>query len=313
MSRLSQWFRGVGRGASPVGVPAPAAVRPKDFTLETPEGVKALQSFLTAAGYLDPPSDGVWGGTSDRAMLDALKAAGYPAAPEVDAGQPLSDSVKSALARVKQLPLTRGEDPFLQRVVEAMVAKGYFIARHPTYRNIVTVEGHNFDGTRNDDARNKFNDVKFVFHLNDLGQPVLDGKFEATSTPGFRWTDQPMNPGGAFNIAPGWQKAWRLGEYHGRALRQVLPLGGYRDRDRARIRDTRYPVRGLFGVHHHQGYNLPRDDMRNASAGCQVIRETRQHEKFIDLVLEDARYKANHGYSFAATVLCQGDLDPEAL
>jgi len=302
-----------GGGAKPVPPPSPKVAAPSiikargDYSLVDEAHAKVVQARLIDLGYLEPPVDGKWGGSSAWA-LGALGSDNHERdlATTYDAGSTLPASVQGMIADAKQLPLHINDSEFLSQVVRGMVATGANISRHQTCRNIVAAEGYDLSGVRNDDRRNSFNDVKMVFHLDGFGRPVLDGAFVATTTPGHRWSRQPMHPDGAFNIKPGWQKAWRLGEYHGRALRQVGMLEGYRDRERASVRDLRYPVRGDgFGVHHHQGYNLPRDDMKNASAGCQVIRSTTDHEKFIGLALQDARYKANHGYVFSATVLEQ--------
>lgn len=294
MSKLTEWLHGT-KASAPV---QSAGI----YSLADTAGIIRTQSLLTALGYLDPPADGKWGGTSDWALYALTQ---YHA---TDPQRPLPVDVVAKLRTAKKLPIIPGND-FLGRVVKAMLAKGQFVNAHPACRTIVTAEGHDINGQRNNDARNVFNDAKLVFHINDQGAPVLDGAFEGTTTPGFYWSRNPMHKDGAFNIAPGQQKAWTPGEYHGRALRQVGILKGYRDRDRQSIRDLRYPVSGDdFGVHHHQGYNLPKENMRNASAGCQVIRATAEHERFMDLVLADARHKANSGYVYMASVLEQKDV-----
>jgi hypothetical protein len=301
----------LGRGSSGTK-PDPVA---RTFTLETEAGVKAVQELLTTAGYLDPPADGRWGGTSQRALADALNTVDHGLDAPVAAGMPLPEGIQRALRRVTPLPLNVGActDQFLRRVVTGMLGRApSFIARGPGYINIVTAEGHDLDGKRNDDRRDQFNDVKMVFTCDAAGVPTLLGSFEATSTPGWTWTRNPMNREGAFNIDPGWQKCWNPGEYHGRALLQVRDVVGTRDYDRKGVRDPRHPARGMFGIYHHQGYNLPRDAMRNASAGCQVIRQTKDQERFMVLVLKEPRYQANHSYVFAATVLLQSDVPERA-
>lgn len=275
-----------------------------NYDLGSVESIKQVQARLTELRLLDPPADGKWGGTSTWALGELVGRTYH-------AGDALPSTTIQTLRNSKPLLIIPGSD-FLGRVVKVMLAKGIFICAHHGAKNIVTAEGHDVDGKRNDDKRNEFNDAKLVFHIGSGGQPVLDDVFEATSTPGTYWSKYPMREEGAFNIAPGYQKAWSPGEYHGRALRQVGVLKGYRDHDRKGIRDLRYPVEGDdFGVHHHQGYDLPKRDMKRGSAGCQVIRLTARQERFMGLVLDDVRFKANHSYVFAATVLEQKDI-PEA-
>jgi hypothetical protein len=306
----------LGRGSSgtkPAGN-TPVRANARTFTLEEEAGAKALQDFLSGLGYLDPPADGKWGGTSMRALDDCLHYVGEPGwdMTTIQAGSPLPADVVRALNRATPLPVRKGSaDPFLDRVVAGMLATNAFIARCPGYLNIVTAEGHDLDGKRNTDRRDEFNDAKMVFTLSQTGVPTLLGRWEATSTAGWYWTRNPMVAAGAFNIAEGWQKAWSPGDYHGGALLQARDLRGYRDQDRKGIRDLRHPVSGQFGVHHHQGYNLPRGEMRNASAGCQVIRKTADQQEFMAIVKKEPRYLANRSYIFAATVLKQSDVPPE--
>lgn len=306
MSKLSQWLRSFGR---PPESSAPTRSWPQ-FSLETEADAKVLQQHLTDLGYLDPGADGKWGGVSERMLHTLCKDNGFIdyQLEGIRAGDPLPPSVVDVLQNAKPLPLKPAAEPFLERVIKAMLAKGFWIARHPSCYNIVTVEGHDADGTPNRDERNVYNDVKLVFVVTEDGTPVVDGRFVCTTTPSIYWTVNPMNPAGAFNIAPGQQKCWALGNYKGvQALRQVEPIKGYRDRDRRGIRDLRYPVEGLFGVHHHHGASN-KEDMGRSSAGCQVICGTSKHEDFIEIALDDARFEANNGYRFMATVLEQKDV-----
>ena len=61
---------------------------------------------------------------------------------------------------------------------------------------------------------------------------------------------------------------------------------------------------GDIGVHHHGGYNLPRMNISNAAAGCQVIEMEDAQQEFVDLTLKCPRYLADRkGFRLTATVL----------
>src|SRR5262249_39563736 len=74
-------------------------------------------------------------------------------------------------------------------------------------------------------------------------------------------------------------KAWVIGMHHTHAAWvQAGEIEGYRDAENRMARDFRHPVRGSgFGVNQHWGYDLPRDELRNSSAGCLVGRSTDGH------------------------------------
>ena len=63
-------------------------------------------------------------------------------------------------------------------------------------------------GSINDNRNNVFNDLRLVFRVKKNGEPVIVGKWEATTEPSRKWTLTPMNPGGAFHIKFGQYKAW---------------------------------------------------------------------------------------------------------
>ena len=128
--------------------------------------------------------------------------------------------------------------------------------------NIIYIEGCDIDARLNDDTFNQFNDVRSIFN----SQKCLDC-WQATTEPGAWYTDNPMNPNGAFRIAFGYHKdAWEIG-LHGNsepheALVQVEEVLGYRDYNRDGMRTGDFLDKGLFGINQHWGYDLPPDDIR---------------------------------------------------
>lgn len=278
-------------------------VSASSLTLDTREGVMAIQQQLINAGYLDPPADGAYGPVTKWALNRLLERAG------ISGTSAITTEVADALRNAQPLPLASGDD-LAGKIVKAMQRNNYWIARDPACVNIVYVEGMNPDGTINDNRNNVFNDLRIVFNIESSGRPAIKGMWEATTEPSRKWTLEPMNPGGAFHIKFGQYKAWIKGWYHTHdALIQTGEIEGYRDPNKTFRRDLNYPVRGAdFGVHQHWGYDLPHDDMGNSSAGCLVGRSTAGHKEFMSIVLQDPRYVANPTYRFITAVLPAGDL-----
>jgi hypothetical protein len=258
---------------------APPDAVQKPTPQRSPEAAPApspreLQARLIAQGLLDPPADGIIGPLSRWAMTEPPPA-----------------------------PLAPGHD-LPGRIVRAMLARGHFVARHRDLLNIVYVEGMDPDGTPNDNAPNRFNDLRCLVRIVD-GAPQLAGCWEATTEPSRRWTLGPMNPKGAARIAFGQYKAWALGRHRDHeALVQVADVTVCRDANEDYKRDGDIRDTGLFGINQHWGYDLPRNDLGNSSAGCLVGRSTAGHREFMRLVKTDRRFLlSDGGYCFIATIL----------
>jgi hypothetical protein len=266
------------RTTPPAAKPTPAPSPPP-----APASPRELQARLIAQGLLDPPADGIIGPLSRWAMREPPPA---PLAP----GQDLRNDLAG-------------------RIVRAMLARGQFVARHRDLLNIVYVEGMDPDGTPNDNAPNRFNDLRCLVRIVD-GVPQLAGAWEATTEPSRRWTLEPMNPQGAARIAFGQYKAWALGRHHPgesgdhEALVQVADVTVCRDANKDYRRDGDIRDTGLFGINQHWGYDLPRNDLGNSSAGCLVGRTTAGHREFMRLVKTDRRFLlSGGGYRFITTIL----------
>lgn len=269
-----------------------------------------VQGVLIKLGLLDPPADGKFGPVSTWALAAFCRAAGLS----------LANGLTQAVARAlcdpgagQFFPLNPRDD-FAGRIVKAMLRRGHWIARHPTCRNIVYIEGCNPGGTRNDNLPNAFNDLRVVFAVDAAGKPGILGQWKGTTEPGTYYTLHPLDPRGAARIAFGQYKAWAVGEHRGgsnvghEALVQVADIKIYRDLNQDFKRNDQ-TYAGQFGVNQHWGYNLPDDDMKNASAGCLVGQRVDEHKVFMSLVKEDPRYAASHAYRFITTVMPYGALD----
>jgi hypothetical protein len=262
-----------------------------------PTTPREIQERLTALGVLEPPADGVLGPVSRWALGAVCGVAG------VSFDGTVRSDVAAALAKATPLALRPGDD-LAGRIVRAMFVRGDFIARHPDCLNIVYVEGMDVDGTPNANAPNAFNDLRCLIRIVD-GVPVMAGAWEGTTEPSRRWTREPMNAKGAARIAFGQHKAWGIGLHHDHeALVQVADVTVFRDANKDYRRDGDAPDKGLFGINQHCGYDLPRNDLGNSSAGCLVGRTWAGHRAFMRLVKTDARHLAGNGsYRFLTTVL----------
>ena len=170
-----------------------------------------------------------------------------------------------------------------ERIIRAMERKRYCIDREPRHVKIVYVEGISPDGAPNDDRPNEFNDARFVIRFVQ-GVPVIAGSWEATTEPGKYWTENRMNAKGTARIAFGQYESWQLGMHRGEH-EALVQTGGtvtvHRDSDENYIRLGDATDTGWFGINQHWGYDLPRDDVGSASAGCLVGRTRQGHREFM--------------------------------
>lgn len=265
-----------------------------------------VQDRLGAFGLLDPPSDGRFGPVSQWAFGEFLKRAGLAAKTALDAevANALLDSNTATLFPLKRTRTLAG------RLVAALLAKNFWVCRHPEAVNIVYVEGLEIDGKRNPNAPNEFNDSRFVVRISRAGNPMLAGAWEATTEPGKLFTVGPeTNPDGAARIAFGQYKSWSVGIHRKgsktahEALVQTAPIDIFRDlnRDFSRLGDRKFT--GVFGINQHAGLDVPKTDIRKASAGCLVGRTSTGHREFMKLCRSDPRFASNNGYRFVTAVL----------
>jgi len=196
---------------------------------------------------------------------------------------------------------------FINRIVDRMKIENFQIFDKPKERNIVYLEGCNPEGTPNKDEPNHFNDLRMVFEFNDYGDAEILGGWQATTEPGYYYTDNPMNRKGAARIAFGQYKAWQVG-IHGysephESLIQVDNVRVHRDYNRDMIRTGDLIEPGLFGINQHHGFDHPVNDIYTASAGCLVGRTRHEHKTFMTIIKQDPRYKANPDFVFSTTIL----------
>jgi len=261
-----------------------------------------VQNCLIKYGILDPPADGKFGPVSNWALSE------FCSQKEIDIKNGLSSQLAKHLLGVNALPIYPGND-LAGRIAVCMNQYNHWINRHPDCYNIVYVEGMNPDGTPNDNRPNRFNDCRCVLSIDTTGKPVLIGIWKGTTEPSKYWTENPMNTKGAARIAFGQYKAWSMGWYHNHeALLQVENITVFRDLNKDYVRTGDQPDTGLFGIHHHWGYDYPDNDLGKSSAGCLVGQKTTEHRKFISILKGDPRYEVSRYYRFMATVVPYRDL-----
>lgn len=191
------------------------------------------------------------------------------------------------------------------RIVRAMKVRGYKLDTAPGEVNIVYVEGMEPDGTKNDNAPDKWNDLRCVIGF-DGDTPVMRGIWKATTEPGKYYGEQHIiNPKGAAHIEFGQYPAWRVGFHRNDMNRPALVQTG----GPVKVRRTRDMTRqgpldtGYFGINQHDGQNGDPESIGSHSAGCLVVRSVAQHAEFMKLVKSDPRYVVARGFVFSTTIM----------
>lgn len=192
---------------------------------------------------------------------------------------------------------------FLSRIIDAQVKLGMKVFTNPGELNIVYVEGCDACGTPNADKMNKWNDLRIVYCHYEHERPKALGAWIATTEPGWKYTAQPFSSAGAFRIAFGQYKAWKVGWHkdHEALVQTGGEVTGYRDRNKDGFRTGDSLSTGYFGINQHWGYDMANVD--GASAGCLVGQSKKGHREFMRIIKTDVRYKQNKDYIFWTAVL----------
>lgn len=260
-----------------------------------------IQQHLIRIGLLDPPADGLWGTQSEFALTSFCSSANIERTGDILA-------IEKVLAQTKN-QIKLGND-FASRIVKYMQSQSQFVAvSTPDVQrlNICYVEGRDPDGSINDDKPNCFNDASLILEVVS-GVPKIIFAAVGTTEPGRKYTESPVNPGGAFRIAFGQYKSWQIGIHYGsyphEALVQTGEISGYRDYNRDYVRTGDRLVSGSdFYVNQHSGFDFPTNNIGGASAGCLLRRKWDDHYAFMKLVKQDCRYICDRKYTFVTTII----------
>lgn len=283
------------------------------------ELARQIQEILVYRFFLlEPPVDENFGSLSTVALKDFQQKTGCPNIGVLDS-QTAGYLIDSPREKLVTLNLT---DDVLSRIVAYMLEEGYYISLGEKCYNIVYVEGMNVDGTLNNDAEDKFNDLRCLIEIVN-GSPRFAGKWAGTCEPGRYWTTWGHRQArgwerGAARIKFGQYRAWRVGIHNGNHEALInpeeFPVDVYRDVNEDMVR-TGDPLDKTYGINQHHGYMNDVSStvsIGGASAGCLVGQTIDEHKKFMELVKSDVRYQASNAqpgnpqwrnYRFITTVV----------
>lgn len=280
--------------------------------------VKKIQECLTLAGYLDPeflvnkdltvgykPADGVLGPNTEAALHSYFQIIHDKALEFVD-----NKDVYDTLLRHNPILYLNTVGTAAEKILVAMLERGYYISRNPGTYNIVYLEGVTRleDGTfqLNDNAVDGWNDLRMLINIDHDGCPQISGCWQATTGPGKPYIDNPMNPDGAARIKFGQYKAWIYGKHKGTqtALQQNGPIVVCRDLNKDGQREGDREFLSMVTINQHTtSYHFNGEKVGPHSAGCLVGRFYHEHHNFMTDIREDSRYQRNNAYQFITTVM----------
>jgi hypothetical protein len=278
-----------------------------------------IQEVLIRLNFLDPPADGLFGPISTAAMLE-FQDVMSPKISELSEEKGFLGKItakaliETSLDEVPQQPIDLSKNDTAAKIIKYMQAKRYQISTGAKSYNIVYVEGMSENLAINNDPPNEFNDVRMVIEIvNNV--PTIVGKWEGTTEPGTHFTMNPMNPNGAARIAFGQYKSWRVGTHVGKsnaepheALVQVADVSVFRDKNKDMIRTGDKLDTGLFGINQHWGFDIPRNNIKLASAGCLIGRTRAGHREFMKIIKQDKRFLLSSSYTFLTTIIPGNEL-----
>ncbi|WP_140885182.1 peptidoglycan-binding domain-containing protein [Muricoccus nepalensis] len=271
--------------------------------------VDALQARLSAAGLLDPPTDGFLGPVTQWALMAFCGPLGIPFE-----GALSPAAARALLAPGAAWPLRPGDD-LAGRVAAAMERRGDWICRHPEGLNIVYVEGMDPEGVKRPRRPDHFDDLRLLLRVAPGGRPELAGAWPATTGGGRPSVEEPAEPAGAPRLRLGQHRAWAIGRtaigtgQEQDALVQVAPLAVTRDANRDFHREGDPLDSGLLIIDQHGGMDAPPGEVGGAGAGCLVGREQEGHRAFMAMLRRDPRWRASSAHRFTTSVLEAKELD----
>ena len=224
----------------------------------------------------------------------------------------LADVIPEVLQSIPTIPelfeRTEKNSPKSQKLASAVInyaqQKNWVIRTGARRYNIFYVRGMNPDGSLNDNKVNQFNDLRVVVEIVN-NTPRIVGLWEATDAPGTHYINNPMNPGGAAVIVAGRQyHAWKMGFHKDNPNHPALVQTG----GAVIVARNGVPSTGYFGINQHGGYDYPRNDIEDASAGCLVGRTRKGQAKFMNLLNQDADYLRDRNYVFYTGIILGKEL-----
>jgi len=167
--------------------------------------------------------------------------------------------------------------------------------------NIFYVRGMNLDGSLNNNEPNEFNDLRVVIEFVG-GVPRIVGMWDATADPGAYYVKNPMNRAGTAFLKEGQYRAWKIGYHKGKVL-ALVQTGGP-----VTVTRNGVPYTGYYGINQHSGYDYPKTNVKDASAGCMGGRTRKGHKQFMKLLQQDADYVRDRNYTFYTGIINANNL-----
>ncbi len=199
-----------------------------------------------------------------------------------------------------------------ERIWTAALAHGAPWDKDPAHCHLFYIEGCNLDGTPNDNAIDKWNDVRGILKFVE-GKPQVVFACRATTEPGIFYDRIHVigGPQGAALIWLGYQECWQVGIHHpGRAHEALVQTGGqckvYRDFDKSFRRQDGHITTGDYGINQHStgpGLESDPDSVGPWSAGCLVAEDYDDHVAWMKIVKSDNRYVADREHVFGTIVM----------
>lgn len=200
-------------------------------------------------------------------------------------------------------------------IIKYMSDMGCDIARRSGRINIAYVEGMNPDGSLNDDAADRFNDIRMCFDYYS-GQPRLLLCARATTEPGrdATFSKDAERLGGVARIKFGQYRSWRLWFHKYETYKRrhpalvqfddLEPVFVHRDLNKDGFRTGDRIDKG-YGINHHG--TRPGELVKSVggfSYGCLVGHDWGEHLQFINILRSDAGFK-KEGYRhvFSSTII----------
>ncbi len=206
--------------------------------------------------------------------------------------------------------------PKIKGLHAEVIKDSFFVAMHE--KGYVTFDNNkkynlNIIGVRSDSHdSSRFDDLMVVIYRGEDKEWIVDS-YEMTTDPGPSILRKPINKKGTAILVPDqYRSTWKIGP-HGKtrytALTQRLgEVKVYRDNDK----DSKLEMHertideGYFGINIHKHASAyEREFVRGASAGCQVFKNTRDFNRFMDVCHIAADLFSN---SFTYTLLEEKDL-----
>lgn len=170
----------------------------------------------------------------------------------------------------------------------------------------------NLIGIRRDNqGTNTFDDFLLVIYREE--ELMVSNRYQITTDPGKYWLQNPINPKGTAVLKPDqYRGTWQIGKHQGKyeALVQRKSVKVYRDNNKDDIIDynsmSTMVDEGYFGINIHRSNPYDQSYAVNKwSAGCQVFKNIKDYNKFVQLCKDSAKI---YGNSFTYTLIEEKDL-----